>query len=437
MGIFKKTFLCSCGKVHNGMIEDYIVEKDAISQTAGYVKKYGAAKAFLVADRNTFAAAGNRVVKNLQANHIPYESYILPEATPKPDEKTIGSVIMHYDASCDIIIGIGSGVVNDLSKILANVTGHPYIIVATAPSMDGYASATSSVDVDGLKISLPSKCANVVIGDLAVLQNAPQRMLLSGLGDMLAKYVSICEWRISHLITGEYYCEEIARLIRGAVKACVDHAEGLLNREETAVKAVFEGLVLGGVAMNYAGLSRPASGVEHYFSHIWDMRGPEFGTNVDFHGIQCAIGTRYAIKLYDVLRKTVPDTEKALAYVQSFCLDSYYKQLEAFLGKGAAAMIALEEKEGKYHREKHSARLGKIVENWEMILKIIDEELPDRESFENLLTLLHFPKTAKEIGIEEDCLPMTFLATKDIRDKYSLSRLCWDLGIIDEICEQL
>ena len=142
---------------------------------------------------------------------------------------------MHFDKKCDIVIGVGSGVINDISKILSNVTERKYIIVATAPSMDGYASATSSVTREGLKISLNSKCANVVIGDIDILKNAPLHMLKSRLGDMLAKYVSICEWRISNIITDEYYCEKVAELIRNALNKCIDNADKLLKRDETAV----------------------------------------------------------------------------------------------------------------------------------------------------------------------------------------------------------
>ena len=204
---------------------------------------------------------------------------------------------MHFDKSCDVVVGVGSGVINDVCKILSNATGNPYIIVGTAPSMDGYASATSSMSRDGVKVSLNSRCADVIIGDTDILKTAPDHMLRSGLGDMLAKFVSIAEWRIAHLITGEYYCEEVAQLIRTALKKCVDNAEGLLKREDAAVEAVFEGLVIGGVAMAYAGTSRPASGVEHYISHVLDMRGMEFGTPVDLHGTQCAVGTLIAVKL--------------------------------------------------------------------------------------------------------------------------------------------
>lgn len=206
---------------------------------------------------------------------------------------------MHYDTKCDLIIAVGPGVINDIGKFLSKLTKTSHIIVATAPSMDGYASATSSMAMDGLKISLPTKCPDVIIGDTDVLKNAPIRMLQAGIGDMLAKHVSICEWRIAHLLIGEYYCEYVADLVRSALKKCVENAYGVLKRGPEAVKAVFDGLIIGGRAMEYAGISRPASGVEHYISHVWDMRGLEFGTKTDLHGIQCAIVTLVATPIYE------------------------------------------------------------------------------------------------------------------------------------------
>ena len=432
MEILKGQQLCSCGKHHNGILDEYVVEKGAIARTADFVKKYGKKRAFLLADKNTFAVAGAQVVQNLTENGILYSQFIF-SAGVKPDEKAVGSAIMHYDPSCDIVIGIGSGVINDIGKIVAKTSGNPYIIVATAPSMDGYASGSSSMEVDGLKTSLNTKCADVVIGDIDILKNAPQRMLVSGIGDMLAKYVSICEWRIGHVITGEYYCEEVASLIRTAVQKCTQNAAGLLNRDENAVAAVFEGLILGGVAMNYAEVTRPASGVEHYFSHIWDMRALEFGTPSDFHGIQCAIGTRYAIGIYAQLKKIVPSREKALAYARSFDWPAHQEALRAFLGKGGESMITIAEKEGKYDLAKHEARLERILAHWDEILQIMDEELIAYDELEQVLDTLGAPKTASEIGIDEAIVPLTFRMTKDIRDKYVLSRLCWDLGVLDEV----
>ncbi len=424
---------CACGKVHAAGIDDCISGKGVLAKLPEIIGRYNGKKAFVVADKNTFAAAGEKVCAVLESGGIAYTKHIFNSDALEPNEAAVGAAVLHFDKACDIVVGVGSGVINDICKILANLTERTYIIVATAPSMDGYASATSSMTRDGLKISLPSKCANVVIGDVDVLKEAPLHMLKSGLGDMLAKYVSICEWRIANLVTGEYYCEKIADLIRGALKKCVENADGLLERKEEAVQAVFEGLVLGGVAMNFAGLSRPASGVEHYFSHIWDMRGEAFNTPVDLHGIQCAIGTLTAAKLYEKLKTYTPNREKAMAYVKGFDYAAWKKTLVAYLGKAADAMIALEEKEQKYSVESHKERFEILCASWDAILKIIDEELPSSAELEALLDKIEAPKAPAEIGIDEKDLCLAFQATKDIRDKYVLSRLCWDLGILEEI----
>ena len=427
---------CVCGKTHI-FGSDVIIGKGVIKQLPEILIRFSAKKVFLIADKNTYEAAGKRVCDILEQNDISVFQYIFRSDCLEPDECSVGLAAMKFDESCDAVIGVGSGVINDIGKIIANVSGKPYIIVGTAPSMDGYASASSSMSMDGVKVSLKSKCADVIIGDIDILKDAPSRMLISGIGDMLAKYISICEWRISNIITGEYYCEAIASLIRDALKKCVENADGLLNRDEKAVEAVFSGLVLGGIAMNYAGISRPASGVEHYFSHIWDMRGLEFGTKVDFHGIQCAVGTMYAAKIYDRIQNYVPDREKALKYAQSFDYEAYKQVLKDFLGKGADTMIQLEEKEQKYNAEKHQKRLQVIIDNWDRIIKIINEEIPAVAELEQLYESIGMPKTAKEIGIDENIVPKTFELTKDIRDKYVLSRLCWDLGIIYDVKEEM
>ena len=217
----------------------------------------------------------------------------------------------------------------------------------------------------------------------------------------------------------------------------MDNADGLLKRDKEAVKAVFEGLVIGGVAMAYAGVSRPASGVEHYFSHVWDMRGVEFGTQVDLHGIQCAMATYHAIKLYEIVKTQTPDYEKANAYVTAFDQSAWEQTLREFLGKSSEAMIALEKKEGKYCKDTHPARFQMIAENWNTIVKIIEEELPSAEEIAKLLDTIGISTDLITLGVDTECARNTFKATKDIRDKYVLSRLAWDLGILEELTQQI
>ncbi len=427
--------LCTCGKTHRFSAR-VIGGSGVLEQLPNVVKEYGTKKVFVLSDKNTYIAAGQQVCKLLEKAGIALNSYSFSEDAPEPDEYSVGSAVMHMDAACDLIVGVGSGVINDIGKILSALSGKPYIIVATAPSMDGYASATSSMNRDGLKISLPSRGADVIIGDSEILCKAPVKLLRSGLGDMLAKYISICEWRIAKLLIGEYYCEEIAQLVRYAVSQCVSHADGLLTGDKDAVMAVFEGLIIGGVAMNYAGLSRPASGVEHYISHVLDMRAVEFGTKAELHGLQCAAGTMIAAKLYEKLKQVTPDKEKALTHAKAFDYGVWSETLRGFLGKGAESMIALEAKEKKYDPALHETRLDKLIANWDVIMEIVAQEVPSVAELEALYEKVGLPGTLTDIGEEESLLPTVLRCTKDIRDKYVLSRMAWDLGIEENLFDQ-
>lgn len=427
--------VCSCGRTHSFSAK--VITGDGVLETLPHViREYGAKKVFVLSDKNTYKAAGERTCKLLENAGIAVNSYSFPVEAPEPDEHSVGSAVMHMDSACDLIVGVGSGVINDIGKILSALSGKPYIIVGTAPSMDGYASATSSMTRDGLKISLPSRGADVIIGDSEILCKAPVKLLRSGLGDMLAKYISICEWRIAKLLIGEYYCEEIAQLVRSAVNQCVSHADGLLRGDKDAVMAVFEGLIIGGVAMNYAGLSRPASGVEHYISHVLDMRAVEFHKQAELHGLQCAAGTIISAKLYEKLKQVTPHREKALAHANTFEYGQWCDTLRTFLGKGAESMIALEAKEKKYDPVLHEERLDQIIQNWDVIMDIVSQEIPSVETLEGLYQKIGLPSSLAEIGEEECLLPTVLRCTKDIRDKYVLSRMAWDLGIEEELFDE-
>lgn len=430
-------FDCACGRHHGAALEELILESGALRKLPGLILGRNCKKVFLLTDKNEYESAGRQVCAILEDAGIPYSIYIFGKEALEPDEYAVGAAVMHFDRSCDLVLAVGSGVVNDTAKILASISGRAYFIAATAPSMDGYASATSSMARSGLKVSLNSMCPSVIIADLDVLCRAPAKALQSGLGDMVAKYISICEWRIAHLLLGESYCPEIAAMVRDAVSRCVSNAEGLSRWEPEAVAAVMEGLVVTGIAMSYAGLSRPASGMEHYFSHVWDMRTLEFGTPGSTHGIQCGIGTLLCIDVYDYIRRLTPDKDRALEYVRAFRPDAWNEALTRFLGKGAAAMIQGEQREGKYDPAKHAARLERIIENWPQILGIIEEEIPDRSVVEAALLAIGAPTTPSEIGIDRETVRTSFTMTKDIRDKYVGSRLLWDLGLLEDAVETI
>jgi hypothetical protein len=140
-----------------------------------------------------------------------------------------------------------------------------------------------------------------------------------------------------------------------------------------------------------------------------------------------------SIKMYEKLMCITPDQQKACRYAASFDFAVWSEALRNFLGKAAEPMIALEAKEQKYHIGSHKIRLETMIRNWDLIQSIIKEELPPIDVLESLYDAVGLPKSMREIGLEEEILPMTFKAAKDIRDKYVLPRLCWDLGILDEM----
>ncbi len=429
-------FRCSCGKIHESGTKKVVVEKNAIAKLPELIAECGGKKAFLLSGRDTFAAAGDKVCAVLDDAGIPYGKYVFGHSPVLPTEHSVGSAVMNFDYSCDCIIGIGSGVINDIGKILAKATGRPYIIVGTAPSMDGYASPTSSMELDGRKVSLDSTFAYAIVGDLEILCNAPMKMLQAGVGDMIAKYIALCEWRIGELLVDEYRCPVVDEMVEVALERVVKASEGLRKRDEDAVKAVMEGMVITGVAMKFAGVSRPASGMEHYFSHIWDMRSLALGTKADLHGIQCGIGTLLSLKIYDYIRTVVPDREKALAYAANFDLEKWNQQLSDFIGTGAQAMIDEERRAGKYNVEKHAVRLERILANWDQIMQTVNA-LPRYGEVLELMNLIGAPVSAESFDVTPEQMQTTFTMTKDIRDKYIASRLLWDLGLLEDAAKQL
>jgi glycerol-1-phosphate dehydrogenase [NAD(P)+] len=310
---------CACGRAHTAGLKYVKIGRDATRFLPEALAAVGCRKPFVVYDRHTAAAAAAPVEEALQGAGVPYASYVLTADRVEPDERAVGSLCMAFEPDCDGVLAVGSGVINDCCKVLAHAMGVPSAVVATAPSMDGYASNSSSMIRDRVKVSLYNACPAAIIADTMIMKDAPERMLQAGLGDMLAKYIALCEWRISRIVTGEYYCEEIAALMRRSLEKIVSAAPRLLTRDPEVIGAVTEGLILSGVAMAFAQVSRPASGLEHYFSHLWEMFALDRGLPPELHGIQVGVGTALCLRIYDRLKKTTPDmetVERATLFVQ-------------------------------------------------------------------------------------------------------------------------
>ena len=429
--IAKEGHDCACGR-HHSMVMDYVrIESGAVKYIPDGLKAIGGTKPFIVCDKNTMEAAWSFVEPVLKEAGIQYTLYCFPFDHVEPDEHAVGSLTMAFDPSCDCVMGIGSGVINDCCKVLCHAIGCKQMIVGTAPSMDGYASNSSSMIRERIKVSLYNAAPAAIICDIDIIKNAPMRMLWAGFGDMLAKYIAICEWRISNMVTGEYYCENIANLMRASLKKIVENAPGLKTRDEKAVQATVEGLVLSGVAMSYAGISRPASGLEHYFSHLWEMMALDRGNDYELHGIQVGVGTLITLKLYDEIRNIKPSREVAENFINNFSNEEWEKMIRSIFGQAAETVIKQEHTIfHKNDKDRHAVRLTKILEGWDDILRFIEEELPETETIAALMKDLGMPMVPADIDINEEDTVNAFIGSRDIRDKYLSSTMLWDLGLL-------
>ncbi len=430
---------CSCGKIHRCGLRFFRAGQGALSALPEALAQRGRKRPMLVTDPNTEKAAGEAVRETLRAAGIPFSSFTFrTEGKMEPDERAVGALAMALDPACDVIVAIGSGVINDCCKVMAHACGLPSMVVCTAPSMDGYCSNSASMIRDRLKVSLYNACPEAIIADTDLLATAPDVMLQAGLGDMLAKYVSVCEWRISHLIYGDPYCEEIAGMVRACLKKITDKADGLMRRDPEALKAVLEGLVISGISMAFAEISRPASGLEHYFSHLWEMQALRQGKPSDLHGIQVGVGTLLTLWIYEnILNREDLDTERAQRALRGYSAEAWEASMRRIFGEITPSVLEIERKTGKNTPEAWGARLQRITEHWGEIRAIIREELPPREQVRALMARCGMPLSPADLGLTREDTVNALLGSREIRDKYLTSSLLWDLGLLDETAERL
>ena len=431
---------CACGRKHVCALKYLNIGRNIIGETPKMVAAMGKKKPFVVCDDNTYRVAGRQVDEILTAAHVDHVLYVIPNESGSriaPAEWETGSVIMHFDPSCDMFLAVGSGVVNDICKVAAHATGRVCAVVGTAPSMDGYASNSSSMEMNHVKVSLYNHGPEGILLDSEILAQAPMRMLWAGLGDMVAKYVVVCEWRISHLVTGEYYCEDVAQLMRAALKKVMDGSDGIVRRDPDAIQSIAEGLVIAGIGMAYAEISRPASGLEHYFSHMWEMMALERGVPYDLHGIQVGVGTLLTMKIYRKLLTdgVRPDRAKAEAHMAAFDPAAWEAQVKRIFGKTAGQILQIEAQTHKNSPERHAKRLDNIVSHWDEIVAIIRQELPDYDFLYDTMARTGMPLTPADIDIPDADVVNAFVGARDIRDKYLSCSLLWDMGLIDEYAE--
>ncbi|MBR5046791.1 MAG: sn-glycerol-1-phosphate dehydrogenase [Eubacterium sp.] len=430
-----KEISCSCGHKHYSSVKRIDIDKDAVKRLPVHISELGYKKPFIVADINTWKAAGQAAAAVLEEAGIEYGKVILDYEEVVPDETVIGEILVAVTPGTDLILGVGSGTLNDLCKLISFRMGLDYIIYATAPSMDGFVSIGSALMLHHVKTTVDCHGPVAVIGDTDVLANAPMRLIAAGLGDTLGKYTCLLDWKMSRMINGEYYCEEVVDMVRTAISTVMEYSKKVQERDPEAIKAVTEALVLTGIAMSFVGNSRPASGCEHHFSHFWEMRALMHGKTPALHGTQVGVGTIVALKLYHMLAEEAVDFDAALERV--FDKEAWIEEIHRCYEVAADGIIAVEEASQKNDIVKRDERIAYMKENWPQIQKTIEEDLPKTEEMEALLASLDAPVTPAAIDVDEEEVRDCVIYAKEVRPRFTILQMLWDLGLSKEYGQRM
>ncbi len=400
---------CPCGQKHECDLRAVEIGSGLLSKTAQILKENDfPTSVLLVADNNTLKAAEG-ITDILQEGGFFLKTKIFDDLRVAEYEEAEN--IASLAAEVDGIISVGTGSLNDICRRAALVANKEFAIFATAPSMDGFASVTSPLTANNFKISYPAKQPSVIIGDTAILAKAPAELKSAGFGDMIAKYTALVDWKIAKLTTGEAMCEKVAAVTKAGLMRAISLADKVTSENEEAAGAIFEGLILTGLAMKLGDTTRAASGAEHVVSHFWECKKLEQGLLSDFHGKKCGVATLMCTRLYKELAKIEkPD----------FVADQTdWEQVYVVYGDNFRSEVE------KYNTPTVTDETSpeRLAEVWSEIRRIINEELPDVDALTALMQSAGCAITAAEIGVSDELAVTGLQYHPYMRHRMMLTRL--------------
>ncbi len=289
---------CSCGRAHTTAIKDVRIGSGLVAEVGKILKENNFPEnILLVADQNTLNASEG-IIEALEGFNVEYKIYDDLRVAEIEHVEEIESIIKDRDIA---ILSVGTGSVNDPCRLAAARQNKKLCIFGTAPSMDGFASYSSPLVADGFKSSYPAKSPEVIIGDTAILANAPIELKSAGFGDMIAKYIGLIDWKISSILTDEVYCEMVAELTKNAVDCLLEMADRVTSNDEETAGEIFKALLMTGIGMSFMQNSRPASGSEHVVAHLIECIELRDGIIPNFHGEDVGVCTLLMLKIYNEL----------------------------------------------------------------------------------------------------------------------------------------
>ncbi|MDX2438789.1 MAG: sn-glycerol-1-phosphate dehydrogenase [Acidobacteriota bacterium] len=432
--VLGRELACTCGREHHILTREVVIEPGIGDRMFEILPSLvPGERALLVADRRTWEVAGADVAAALEASYV-VDRCLLEDG---PDGHIHASVELAieleaaHDDTYDFYIAVGSGTVNDLTKELAHRRSRPYVVVATAASMNGYTSAIVALLDDGLKTTRQATPPVAVFADPNILISAPRELTLAGLGDLVSKPYCGCDWKIASLVKGEYYCPMPDRLLSGPFQRALDVFPGLATNDPRAVTLLFELLLISGLAMAVTGTSSPASGGEHLLSHFWDMTRLRDGLPTNLHGAQVGVGSMVIDELYSrILNVDFCEVE----FIPNPASEAAERDMRAAFGDLTDAVWP----QYRAKLEARSARdLERLCRYQEEIKDEIRHTLTIGRGVWHALTAAGAPVRAQELGVSGTELEAALRHGREIRTRFTALDVAAELGILEAFAREL
>ena len=417
-------------------IAEVLIAPSALADAGAlYLRVFGQNPACLIADENTWAAAGAAVQASLMANGIATRMHILPgKPRPKPTVELADDLRAVLAKDSATPIAIGSGVINDLVKYAAFQLNRPYLCVATAASMDGYTSAGAPLSDRGFKKTIPTRPARAVLADLDVIAAAPPAMLGWGYGDLAGKVPAGGDWIIADALGIEPLDDIAWPMVQDGLAGWLAQPERLAQGDRVALDGLFAGLTLIGLAMEAHGSSRPASGADHQIAHIWEMEDLSQNGERVSHGACVSVGCVAVLQLYDWLLAqdlAALDATKIVAAAPNPTQQAAI--IRHAFGPGEIAERAVVETRAKAVDPKmHLARLTLLGQIWPDLAICLRARLMPAPAMIRRLQRIGAPSASTDIGVSRAHLRATIAKARYLRDRYTILDLLDETGLLSK-----
>jgi len=387
----------------------------------------------LIADRNTWEAAGERLAESLGESHSVECCLLKDDSTGHIHASVdlVEEILTAYPNEYDGFAAVGSGTVNDLTRAVAHRRERPYFVLATAASMNGYTSAIVALLEDGLKTTRTATPPVAVFADPAVLAEAPAELTLAGLGDLVSKPYCGCDWRIASLVKDEYHCDVPDQLLSAPFAQALEVFPWLANRDPEAITLLFRLLLVSGLSMAISGTSSPASGAEHLLSHYWDMVRLRDAAPLNLHGAQVGVGSLVIDRLYGEIFEL--DFQCA-SFVPNPGVDEARRDIEGNFGDLAPAVWPQWEAKIAARTERD---LERLCRHESLIKGEIERTLAVGRKVRSVLTAAGAPVRAPELGVTAAELDAAIRQGRKIRNRYTALDVAAELGVLDLFADRI